>query len=126
MGYQEECFLESLISILIYKRHSNAEPMFLATNAQIARIAALRNPTQLRSWDNQQIERLKRKYVTRRGKPASVFELVQEVQKGGRKRGAKVGTPSEYRPTGILLFLAPVAPSPSPQVGHPHAHSSKP
>jgi hypothetical protein len=126
MGYHEECFVEALISILIYKRQSSPELTFQATNSQIARVAGLRNPAEPPSWDDQQIERLKRKYVTRPEKSAFVFELVQEVRKGGRKRGSKAGTPSEYRPTGLLVFLDAVAQSPSLHDRPSQPQSSKP
>jgi hypothetical protein len=105
MGDHEECFVACVVSILIYNRRSSVAPTFLATNAQIARIADFRCPAHPPLWDNTQIERLKQKYVTRPGKPASVFELIREVRKGGRKRSDKVGAPTQYEATGILLFL---------------------
>ena len=109
MGSHEERFVEALVSILVYQRRSSAEPTFLATNSQMARIAGLRNRAEPRPWDNQQIERLKRKYVTRPGQPATGFELVREVRMGARTKGAEAGTPSEYEPTGLLLFLDPAS-----------------
>jgi hypothetical protein len=101
-----------------YKRRSSAEPRFFATNAQIARIADLRKPADPPTWRSSQIERLKQKYVTRLGKPASVFEVVREVRKGGRKRDEKFGTPSEYEPTGILLFLNSIDSSDNLEANH--------
>ena len=89
------------------------------THDQIRRIAAARFDLPMPVWDNRQIQRLKDKYITRPGRPATVFELMREVRKGERKLGEKVGVPSEYEPTGILLFLNPVALAASSETSHP-------
>src|SRR5262249_7984286 len=52
---------------------------------------------------NQQIERLKRKYIDRPSKPAERFELLREQRKGRWGKGDQPGTPSEYRVTGLAL-----------------------
>jgi len=52
--------------------------------------------------DNQQIARLKKRYVTSDGRgPARKLELLVELQKGGRRLGGGHGRPSVYRPTGL-------------------------
>ena len=106
----ERAFVEALLVQATYKIHHAREysddGVIRATHDQLGRIAGARHGG-LR-WAPQQIERLKRKYVTREGdgKPASRFELLREVRKGERRRGHPKGRPSEYRPTGILLLLA--------------------
>jgi Bifunctional DNA primase/polymerase, N-terminal len=125
MGDHEEWFVEALVSLLVYKGRSSQERTLLATNSQIGRIAVLRRAAEPRSWDNQQIERLKRKYITRPGKRATIFELVREVRKGACGKGTEAGTPSEYEPTGILIFLDQVAQSPSLPAGDLNSQSSK-
>jgi hypothetical protein len=107
----ERAFVEALLVQAIYKMHHTREysddGVIRATHDQLGRIVGARHGG-LR-WAPQQIERLKRKYVTREGddKPASRFELLREVRKGERGRGQARGRPSEYRPTGLLRFLPP-------------------
>jgi hypothetical protein len=109
----ERAFVEALLVQATYKMDCTREyfddGVIRATHDQLRRIAGARHGG-LR-WAPQQIERLKRKYVTREGdgKPASRFELLREVRKGERGRGQARGRPSEYRPTGILQFFPPTA-----------------
>jgi hypothetical protein len=58
-------------------------------------------------WESQQLERLKRKFISRPndGKPATRYELLLEIVKGSCKRNEAVGVPSEYRATGILGLI---------------------
>jgi hypothetical protein len=109
----ERAFVEALLVQAIYKIHHTREysddGVIRVTHDQLGRIVGARH-RDLR-WAPQQIERLKRKYVTRErdGKPASRFELLLEVRKGERGRGQARGRPSEYRPTGILRFFPPTS-----------------
>jgi hypothetical protein len=48
-----------------------------------------------------QLERLKSKFISRPGKPASVIELAVQLKTGSP------GIPSELLPTGILQFIRP-------------------
>jgi hypothetical protein len=83
------------------------------TNEQLRQIVADRRPSI--SWLPQQFERLKAKYITRPWKLATRFEMLVEIEKGDRKPGQAIGTPSIYRPTGILEFLG----QPEDCDGHP-------
>lgn len=109
----ERAFVEALTVQASYKMFHTGEYLedgvIRATHEQLGRIAGARHGG-LR-WAPQQIERLKRKYVTREGdgKAASRFELLREVRKGERGRGGARGRPSEYRPTGILRFFPTTA-----------------
>jgi hypothetical protein len=114
----EEQFVEVLLVVAIYQRDQQDEATIRVTHDQIRRIAAARFDLPMPVWDNRQIQRLKDKYITRPGRAATVFELMREVRKGERKLGEKVGVPSEYEPTGILLFLDPIALAASPEVNH--------
>jgi hypothetical protein len=58
-----------------------------------------------RAWDNQQIDRLKKKYIRTLDKDASRFELLRMIQRGQRPTGRIVGIPSEYETTGIEGLL---------------------
>jgi hypothetical protein len=105
----ERAFVEALAVMTTYKilhtREYSDEAVVRMTHDQLKQIAADRNKGLV--WGPQQVERLKRKYVTREadGKPASRFELLREVLKGERKPGQALGRPSEYRPTGILQLV---------------------
>jgi hypothetical protein len=109
----ERAFVEALVVQATYKlfhvREYTEDRVIRATHDQLRQIASDRHDG-LR-WAPEQIERLKRKYVTREGdgKPATRFELLREVRKGERGRGQSKGRPSEYRPTGILELLRPTA-----------------
>ena len=107
----ESAFVEALLVHVTHKLvHTDEYPddgTVLMTHDQIRQIAGDRHAG-LR-WGPQQVERLKRKYVTRAGdgKWASRFELLEEVVKGQPARGGCSGSPSSYRPTGILALLGP-------------------
>jgi hypothetical protein len=106
---QERIFVEALVTHLLHdRRHHPAhsrQGLTAVTNGQLREIASRRLPGC--SWSPQQLERLKCKYITREsmGRPATRFELLREVRKGDRVRGQRVGLPSRYEPTGILLLL---------------------
>jgi hypothetical protein len=112
----ERSFVEALVVLTTYKilhtREYFDEAVIRMTHDQLRQVAGDRREGL--EWGPQQVERLKRKYVTREaeGKPASRFELLLEVRKGERKPGHVQGRPSEYHPTGILeLVPLPVTPA---------------
>ena len=100
-------FVETLLSLAIYKIQERGEETIRATHDQIRQIAALRFGEALRGWDDRQLARLKLKYITRPGVPARVFELIREIAKGHKVRNGNPGSPSEYEATGIRAFLKP-------------------
>ena len=103
----EELFVQALLSQALHQRSSRPEESnLLFTHDQIRQIAAIRSGRSLPVWDNQQFQRLKRKYITREGKPAERHELLREVQKGQRGQGRNPGQPSEYEVTGLTQLLA--------------------
>ena len=69
----EEQFVEVLIVVVTYKRDEQGETMIRVTHDQIRRDAAARFGLPMPVWDNRQIQRLKDKFVTRLGQPATVF-----------------------------------------------------
>ena len=75
------------------------------TDDQIRQIAVERRGEAWRPWDNQQMERLKSKYISRPEKPATRFELLAMIQAGQRSHGGHGGTPSQYESTGIERLL---------------------
>ncbi len=101
----ESWFAEVLVVIAIYKLDDKGEGTIRVTHDQIREIAALRFGEAMCGWDNQQLDRLKLKYVARRGTPAKVFELMREIHKGQPGRNGNPGTPSEYEATGIRALL---------------------
>jgi hypothetical protein len=112
----EQAFVEALVVLTTDKIHHTGEffddCLIRMTHDQLRQVAGERH-TGL-AWRPQQLERLKRKYITRNpdGKPATRFELLEEVHKGARKLGHARGRPSAYRPTGILqLVPLPVTPT---------------
>ncbi len=92
-------FVEALLVMFQYKPTLTDDGDLKATNADWMRIIKTRHGKTL---DNQQITRLKKKYVmsTDRG-VASKQELMVELQKGGRSLGSGTGCPSVYRATGL-------------------------
>jgi hypothetical protein len=101
----EERFVETLLVLAIYKLEQQNETTILATHDQIRQIAPARFGEAMRRWDNQEVERLKRKYVGRPGSPAKRFELLKELRKGQHSRNGNPGTPSEYAATGTIASL---------------------
>jgi hypothetical protein len=109
LSEREAAFVEAVLVLVLHKLQIGElarDGVVKLTNRQIMEVASDRRPEV--TWvSDRQIEREKRKFIGRPGdrKPASKFELLQEVRKGERKRGETVGTPSEYLPTGINLLL---------------------
>lgn len=109
----EERFVETLLVAVIHHIARGGSGNLLLTYDQICRIAAARFGQAIDHWDKKQVQRLKRKYVSRcspdgqgRDESAEVFELLKLVRTGGRDPRMKKGRPSEYVPTGILRFLS--------------------
>jgi hypothetical protein len=104
----ERVFVEALLVMVTYKRVYTEEARLVMTHNQLRSWVRARHG---REWDNQQIERLKRKFIARPGdgKVASRFELLRETVKGGKQKGRRTGVPSEYESTGMELLLSPDA-----------------
>jgi Bifunctional DNA primase/polymerase, N-terminal len=102
-GRDERAFAGAVVVHVIYKINSEPGELIHMTGDQIRQVASDRGFAG--RWDDRQMERLKRKYFWRPGKPATRFELLREVVKGDRKPGVKAGTPSAYAATGIRVFL---------------------
>jgi hypothetical protein len=82
---------------------------FLATDEQVWEIIADRHGDKVR-WHRETNRRLKSQYITRPGKPARRFELLEEISKRKRGTNQDVGSPSKYRMTGIKCLLDVEAP----------------
>jgi hypothetical protein len=95
-------FVEALI-VLAALKDSCGESAFRMTNDQVVAVMQSRHPEA--KVGVQTFERLKRRYVSRPGKPAERFELLRETFKGSRKPGQQVGVPSEYERTGLAGLL---------------------
>ena len=107
ISLDEFAFIEALIVHVTHKAMVEPDDLVRMTDGQVRIIVADRYP-QI-AWDGTQFERLKSKYVSRRSKEATRHELLLEVEKGDRKGGEMVGTPSVYRQTGITEFLEVVS-----------------
>ena len=70
-----------------------------ATRDQIRQVVVDRYGIRL---DNRQFERLKEKYITRPGKPATHYELAVQIREG------RQSIPSEFILTGLLNLLMPL------------------
>ena len=101
---EETAFVESVLVLAQYSLKLEPDQSIRFTHDQIRLTASDRYPGV--EWSNGHMERIKSKYIARPGKPATVFELVRETGKGQRGKGGKPGTPSEYRATGLRVFLA--------------------
>jgi hypothetical protein len=107
----EQAFVEALLIQTMHKilhtREYADDHVIRMTHDQLRRTAGQRHGGL--HWRPQQLERLKRKYLTRDGdgKPATRLELLQETCRGNRKRGQETGEPSAYQPTGIVSLLTP-------------------
>jgi hypothetical protein len=97
---QEKAFVEAWVVYFSYKLFVLGEKPLKATRDQIVRIIEDRHGLKL---ENPQFERLKKKYITREGKPATIFELAIQTREG------RQGVPSEFEPTGILQLIHPGA-----------------
>lgn len=97
---QERAFVEALIVQCFHKIVNTKETTIKMTNQQIKDIMQRRHGLDL---DNQQMERLKARYVSRPGKPAKRCELLRETFKG--RRTAHGGVPSEYKMVAIGWLL---------------------
>lgn len=98
---QERAFVEALITHFTYEAEKTEGELLPATSPQLAKIVYDRHGISLAP---PQIERLKRKYVSREGRPAERCELVVQV-----KTGVK-GTPSQFQLTGLTELFG-VTPS---------------
>ena len=122
----ERWFVEGFLAIYLCERQRQSEEgarpgrEVKLTHDQLQNVVATRFEQKFPIWKNPQIHRLKEKYVTRLGtdrqlKPATVFELFREIEKGKRASGATKGSPSVYEATGaetlLLLSLDPLAPT---------------
>jgi len=105
----EESFVEALIVHVTHKRVELGESEIRMIDDQVRQIAVERRGADWRPWDNQQMGRLKAKYVTRPGSPASRHELLLMTSAGRPRRGHQPGRPSEYETTGIEALLKPEA-----------------
>jgi len=101
----EAFFVEALIVHVTHKRININESVIKMTDDQIRQIAVDRRGKEWRPWDNQQMERLKRKYISRPEKPATRFELLRMTRRGCPRRGREPAIPSEYEATGIAVLL---------------------
>jgi hypothetical protein len=99
-------FVEGMVLFFYYERiFKGIDGPIKATNSQWADIVLSRAGRKL---TNAQIERYKEKFVSRPGKPASVLELVEQVDTG------HTGKPSTYVLTGIESLFASVSPQDAP------------
>jgi hypothetical protein len=103
-------FIECLLAVVAWKLDHQAESTLILTDMQLRRVVSKRFKIEMPVWDNTQIVRLKRKYVSRLGpdgerEPARVFELLRELKRGHRGKGELKGSPSEYELTGIRILL---------------------
>ena len=102
-GSLDWMFVEALLVMFHYPPTLTDDGNLRATHADWKRIIKTRHD---KSIDNQQIARLKSRYVTSVGRrAASKMELLVELQKGGRTLGSGSGRPSVYSPTGLREFL---------------------
>ena len=101
----EAAFVGGLVVHAIQEAAVRPGEHLRSTHDQIRAIVRERHPDI--EWDNKQFDRLKAKYVARISKPpASRSELLVEIEKGKRVPGSdQPGTPSVYRPTGLLKLL---------------------
>jgi hypothetical protein len=93
---KERAFVEAWILYATYKIQVLKESPLRATRDQLSRIIERRHGIRLK---NPEVERLKRRYITREGRPAYRFELAVQVKTGSQ------GVASEFEPTGILRLI---------------------
>lgn len=106
-GRQETAFVEAWLVHCVHKILNTDETTIKATDRQIRVIMQARAGIAIVDAN---YYRLKRKFISRPGKPATKFELLKEVVKGRRQEGELSGTPSEYELTGLgWLFDQPGA-----------------
>ncbi|MGO9596497.1 MAG: hypothetical protein ACLP7Q_00570 [Isosphaeraceae bacterium] len=96
--------------MVAWKLDHQAESTLILTDMQLRRVVSKRFKIEMPVWDNTQIVRLKRKFVSRLGpdgerEPVRVFELIRELKRGHRGKGEFKGSPSEYQLTGIRILL---------------------
>ncbi len=100
----DQAFVAALVVHATYQRGHAPDDLVRVTDAQVLRIVADRLPG-AQPWRPIQTERLKRKYLSRPGKPASRFELLRLVCQGRPGRGRAAGSPSVYEVTGLAILL---------------------
>jgi hypothetical protein len=94
---RERSYVEALLVYCTYKRDLGESPI-KATGAQIRELMEERHRVII---EDKQLERLKRKYITRVNKPASTYELLVQTAVGSP------GSPSEFKLAGILKLMGP-------------------
>jgi hypothetical protein len=97
----ERVFVDAHLVYFGYKRRIGENPV-RGTRDQIRELIEDRYMIEL---DNTQFERLKQKYITREGKPATRYELLRQTQAG------RQGFASVFGLTGILNLMGPPEPS---------------
>ena len=95
-------FVEALLVMLRYPPTLTQEGDLRATNADWKRIVKARHG---KTIDNQQVNRLKRKFVSNADRDAEKQELLMELQKGSKNLRSGRGEPSVYRATGLLTLF---------------------
>ncbi len=93
---KERAFVEALVIHFTHEVDCKPSALFKATRSQITAILEARYGLKL---ENIQFERLKRKFITRPGKPASLIELAIQTVEG------RTGKPSEFELTGLRQLL---------------------
>jgi len=106
-GKQARAFVAAWLVHCLHKLLHSREQIIKATDAQIRTI--MREQFDV-TMDTKSYYRLKARYITREGKPATRFELLREVVKGCRQPDERVGTPSEYALTGLGVLFEQVLP----------------
>ncbi len=109
----EESFVEALIVHVTHKRIDLGEAEIMMIDDQVRQIAVDRRGAAWQPWSPEQMQRLKAKYITRPGKPATRCELLRMIRAGRPRRGHQPGQPSEYQATGIEALLKPEARRPA-------------
>jgi hypothetical protein len=98
----EVLFVTAWLCLAKYQAAISPGGILTATDAMIRDVANRRaGPI---GWHDQTINRLKRRYVARLGKPATRLELLDVMETGRRGKSGQPGTPSIYRPTGLLVI----------------------
>jgi hypothetical protein len=97
-GKQELAFVTAWMIHCLHKILHTEEQVLKATDEQVRSVMADRCGVDI---DDKSYYRLKDRFITRPGKPASKFELLRELVKGKRAHGQQPGTPSEYALTGM-------------------------
>lgn len=101
-GKQERAFVGAWAVHCLHKILDTDEPSFWATDSQIKAIAKDRFAVRL---DDRSYYKLKPRFISQAGRPATKFALLREVMKGNRQPGEHAGRPSEYVFSGLGWLL---------------------